>query len=152
MNRRRFIAVALVPAVAALAALWAPNVAGAAQNADLHGFGIVYLHGKGAWPGGLDGGILSSLEDEGALVAKMEYTFGQFGAETVRSLPETPCWITRARFGISPRTNNGFRMSHSAPFTPRTMTRGLDAAVDWAFWATSCGLERASVMRSNPNR
>ena len=38
----------------------------------MHGFGIVYLHGKGGWPGALDGGILSSLADEGALVATPE--------------------------------------------------------------------------------
>ena len=39
---------------------------------SLQGFGIVYLHGKGAWPGGFNGGILSALEDEGAVVAKPE--------------------------------------------------------------------------------
>jgi pimeloyl-ACP methyl ester carboxylesterase len=44
----------------------------AAEAANLQGFGIVYLHGKGAWPGGFNGGILSALEDEGALVAKPE--------------------------------------------------------------------------------
>ena len=41
-------------------------------SADLHGLGVVYLHGKASWPGALNGGILSSLEDEGALVAKPE--------------------------------------------------------------------------------
>ena len=38
----------------------------------MQNFGIVYLHGKAAWPGTLNGGILSALEDEGALVAKPE--------------------------------------------------------------------------------
>jgi len=70
MNRRRIIT--LLVAAVALAALWAPRFAGAVPNADLHGFGIVYLHGKAGWAGGLDGGILSSLEDEGALIAKPE--------------------------------------------------------------------------------
>ena len=69
MNRRRIVGLAFASVVAAL---MAPSFAGAAQNADLHGFGIVYLHGKGGWPGALDGGILSSLEDEGALIAKPE--------------------------------------------------------------------------------
>ena len=32
-----------------------------APDARLQGFGIVYLHGKGAWPGAFNGGILSSL-------------------------------------------------------------------------------------------
>ncbi len=64
MNRRWILAV--------LVALLAPAFASAAPNADRHGFGIVYLHGKAGWPGGLDGGILSSLEDEGALIAKPE--------------------------------------------------------------------------------
>ncbi|MGB7038752.1 MAG: alpha/beta hydrolase [Xanthobacteraceae bacterium] len=44
----------------------------ATASADLHGLGVVYLHGKASWPGALNGGILSSLEDEGALVAKPE--------------------------------------------------------------------------------
>ena len=52
--------------------LLATNFAGAAPAANLQGFGIVYLHGKGAWPGAFNGGILSSLEEEGALVATPE--------------------------------------------------------------------------------
>jgi pimeloyl-ACP methyl ester carboxylesterase len=70
MNRRRILA--LLVALVALVALWTPRLVGAAQAGDLHGFGIVYLHGKAGWPGGLDGGILSTLEDEGALIAKPE--------------------------------------------------------------------------------
>jgi len=67
------IALVFARAVAILAAvLLAPNFAGAALAANLQGFGIVYLHGKAAWPGALNGGILSSLEDEGALVAEPE--------------------------------------------------------------------------------
>jgi pimeloyl-ACP methyl ester carboxylesterase len=73
MNRRRVIAHLFARALTALAALcWIPGFAGAAPDARLHGFGIVYLHGKAAWPGALNGGILSSLEDEGALVATPE--------------------------------------------------------------------------------
>jgi pimeloyl-ACP methyl ester carboxylesterase len=73
MNRHSNTARFLLRAIIVLAALLAPALTrAAAPSADLHGFGIVYLHGKGAWPGGLDGGILASLEDEGALVAKPE--------------------------------------------------------------------------------
>ena len=72
MNRRRIIAIVVSRALAALPALWAPNFTGAALAANLQDFGIVYLHGKAGWPGALNGGILSSLEEEGALVAKPE--------------------------------------------------------------------------------
>src|SRR3984885_2210357 len=73
MNRRRIIASFFARALAALAALGlAQSFTGAALAADLHGLGVVYLHGKGGWPGGLNGGILSSLQDEGALVATPE--------------------------------------------------------------------------------
>src|ERR1700728_3787689 len=73
MTRRRMIALVVARAVVILAAvLLTPNFAGVALAASLQGFGIVYLHGKAAWPGALNGGILSSLEDEGALVAEPE--------------------------------------------------------------------------------
>jgi pimeloyl-ACP methyl ester carboxylesterase len=77
MNWRRAFVVAIAGSLGALALLCAsslctPSLGGAAPAASLHGFGIVYLHGKGAWPGGLNGGILSSLKDEGALVATPE--------------------------------------------------------------------------------
>jgi pimeloyl-ACP methyl ester carboxylesterase len=73
ITRRRMIASVFARAVAILAVmLLTPNFAGVALAANLQGFGIVYLHGKAAWPGALNGGILSSLEDEGALVAEPE--------------------------------------------------------------------------------
>jgi pimeloyl-ACP methyl ester carboxylesterase len=69
----RLCAKILVCVVAVLAAaLLAQGGAALAQSANLHGLGIVYLHGKGAWPGALNGGILGALEDEGALVATPE--------------------------------------------------------------------------------
>jgi pimeloyl-ACP methyl ester carboxylesterase len=46
------------------------NCAFAATN--LHGLGVVYLHGKASWAGAANGGILSALEDEGALIAEPE--------------------------------------------------------------------------------
>jgi pimeloyl-ACP methyl ester carboxylesterase len=72
MTRRALIAFALMRAAAILIALLAPAFAAAAAGASRQGFGIVYLHGKASWPGALNGGILSALEDEGALVAKPE--------------------------------------------------------------------------------
>src|SRR3984957_1553391 len=73
MNRRRVIALILTRLLLALAALFlTQNLAGAAPDADLHGLGVVYLHGKAAWPGALNGGVLGALQDEGALVATPE--------------------------------------------------------------------------------
>jgi pimeloyl-ACP methyl ester carboxylesterase len=73
MSWRRIIDYVFACTIAVLApVLSAPSVAGAAQGTSLQGFGIVYLHGKGAWPGALNGGILSSLEDEGALIVEPE--------------------------------------------------------------------------------
>jgi pimeloyl-ACP methyl ester carboxylesterase len=73
MNRRRVIALILTRLLLALVALFlTQNLAGAAPDADLHGLGVVYLHGKAAWPGALNGGILGALQDEGALVATPE--------------------------------------------------------------------------------
>src|SRR5271168_4835215 len=73
MNRRRAVAVVIARFLAAPAALLLPQVlAAAAPATDLHGLGVVYLHGKAAWPGALNGGILSALQDEGALVATPE--------------------------------------------------------------------------------
>ncbi len=67
---RRDIFAGVVAALAALTLV--QDCPALAQSPSLHGFGIVYLHGKGAWPGALNGGILGSLEDEGALVATPE--------------------------------------------------------------------------------
>jgi len=72
MNWRRTFVLAIAGSLGALALLCAPRLGGAAPAASLQGFGVVYLHGKGAWPGGLNGGILGSLKEEGALVATPE--------------------------------------------------------------------------------
>jgi pimeloyl-ACP methyl ester carboxylesterase len=70
---RRIISGIFACTVAVLAAVsLASGIADAAAGTGLQGFGVVYLHGKGAWPGALNGGILSSLEDEGALIAEPE--------------------------------------------------------------------------------
>jgi pimeloyl-ACP methyl ester carboxylesterase len=72
MNRRTIIAFGFARAIALVIALRVPACADAAPAVSRQGFGIVYLHGKAGWPGALDGGILSALEEEGALVAKPE--------------------------------------------------------------------------------
>jgi pimeloyl-ACP methyl ester carboxylesterase len=91
MNWRDIIAFLLTRGLAALSPLLALCIAAPAVSADLHGFGIVYLHGKGAWPGALDGGILSSLADEGALVAtpEMPWSFHRkYGATYEQAMAE----------------------------------------------------------------
>ncbi len=91
MTWRGILAFLLTRAVAALSALAALCLATPAQSANLHGFGIVYLHGKGAWPGALNGGILSSLRDEGALIAtpEMPWSFNRrYGATYDQAMAE----------------------------------------------------------------
>jgi pimeloyl-ACP methyl ester carboxylesterase len=99
MIRCRIIAFVFVRLlVAIVAACLTPGFASAAPAADLHGFGIVYLHGKAAWAGALNGGILSALEDEGALVVTPEMpwsfhrryaaTFDQAMAEIAASVAD----------------------------------------------------------------
>jgi pimeloyl-ACP methyl ester carboxylesterase len=91
MNLRAVIGYGYVRAVAALAGLVALALPAPALSADLHGTGVIYLHGKGAWAGALDGGILSSLADEGALVAKpeMPWSFNRiYGATYDQAMAE----------------------------------------------------------------
>jgi pimeloyl-ACP methyl ester carboxylesterase len=72
MKRRRLFFRTFAIAVAAFGLLLVTAFSEVAAAADLHGLGVVYLHGKGGWPGALNGGILSALKDEGALVATPE--------------------------------------------------------------------------------
>jgi pimeloyl-ACP methyl ester carboxylesterase len=71
MNRRLTSLLFCARVLLALAAVMVAPRLGAA-SADLHGLGVVYLHGKMSWPGAANGGIWSALEDEGALVATPE--------------------------------------------------------------------------------
>jgi pimeloyl-ACP methyl ester carboxylesterase len=72
MKRRRIFVSAVAAAAAAFGFLFAVEFSAAEPAADLHGLGVVYLHGKGGWPGALNGGIVGALQDEGALVATPE--------------------------------------------------------------------------------
>ncbi len=71
MRRRRLPVFSL--AAAAIGLLLLVGIfSAAAPAANLQGLGVVYLHGKGGWPGALNGGILGDLKEEGALVVTPE--------------------------------------------------------------------------------
>src|SRR5260370_34640810 len=72
MHRPRAFSIVCAPIVGVFGFLLAPQFGGAEPAVNLHGTGIVYLHGKGSWPGGLDGGTINALKEEGALVATPE--------------------------------------------------------------------------------
>lgn len=71
MKRRRLFVFNIAAAAFSLLLL-AGAFSAAAPAANLQGLGVVYLHGKGGWPGALNGGILGDLKEEGALVATPE--------------------------------------------------------------------------------
>jgi pimeloyl-ACP methyl ester carboxylesterase len=68
-RRRRQAAIAIGRIVCFI---WLVAAALPAAAAGLQGTGVVFLHGKGVFPGAFDGGIPSALEAEGALVAAPE--------------------------------------------------------------------------------
>jgi pimeloyl-ACP methyl ester carboxylesterase len=83
LNRRHVLALAF-GAVTLCAAL-------PAHSASFDGYGVVYLHGKGGWPGAMDGGILSSLKEQGALVATPEMPWSmrrKYGATYEQAMAE----------------------------------------------------------------
>ena len=91
MNRRRLLASLVARALVALAVFAAFVLAAPAQSANLTGVGIVYLHGKGGWPGAMDGGILAALEAEGAQVAKPDLPWSlkrKYGATYEHAMAE----------------------------------------------------------------
>jgi pimeloyl-ACP methyl ester carboxylesterase len=84
-------AAAATRAAAILLALAALCAAAPGETADLRGVGVVYLHGKGGWAGALDGGILSALAGEGALVATPEMPWSmkrKYGATYEQAMAE----------------------------------------------------------------
>jgi pimeloyl-ACP methyl ester carboxylesterase len=71
-----------------IAALTAPAPVSAAS---LRGMGVVFLHGKGVWPGAFDGGIPAALEAEGAKVVSPEMSWSlrrMYGATYEQSMAE----------------------------------------------------------------
>lgn len=65
--------------LAAFALFLAVAAAGPASSADLEDLAVVFLHGKGAWAGAFDGGLVNFLHKEGAMVAAPElpWSFGR---------------------------------------------------------------------------
>jgi pimeloyl-ACP methyl ester carboxylesterase len=58
---------------------------------SLQDYGVIFLHGKGGWAGSFDGGIVSSLQHEGAKVAtpEMPWSFGRkYGATYEEAMSE----------------------------------------------------------------
>src|SRR6516225_3347596 len=61
------------------------------QAASLQGMGVVFLHGKGMWPGAFDGGIPGALEAEGAQVSSPEMPWSlrrMYGATFEQAMAE----------------------------------------------------------------
>jgi pimeloyl-ACP methyl ester carboxylesterase len=85
LRRLVFAAVALAVAAASLA--WAaPALSGALDD-----YGVVFLHGKGVWPGAFDGGLPGALAAEGAKVVspEMPWSFNRiYGATYEQALDE----------------------------------------------------------------
>jgi pimeloyl-ACP methyl ester carboxylesterase len=77
---------ALARALCLVALLAAP-----VQAAGFAGVGVVFLHGKGMWPGAFDGGIPAALEAEGAVTAEPEMPWSlirMYGATYDEALAE----------------------------------------------------------------
>ena len=72
MNQRRVITLVLAAVLAAAASLLVSTIGSPEPAQTLHGLGVVYLHGKAGWPGGMNGGIIGELKEEGAVVAAPE--------------------------------------------------------------------------------
>ena len=109
MKRRRIFVSAIAAAAAAFSFLFAAEFSAAEPAVDLHGLGVVYLHGKGGWPGGLNGGILGALKEEGALVAtpEMPWSFHRrYDATFDQALTEIEAAIARLKSGSKSLTRS----------------------------------------------
>jgi len=72
-DRRARAAASLVQRIVlALVVVFIFAAAAPIEAASLRGMGVVFLHGKGVWPGAFDGGIPGALEAEGAQVVSPE--------------------------------------------------------------------------------
>jgi pimeloyl-ACP methyl ester carboxylesterase len=68
--------------------------------------GVVFLHGKGVWPGVFDGGIPSALEAEGAKVAspEMPWSFRRmYGATFEQAMSEIDAAVAELKAGGATR-------------------------------------------------
>jgi pimeloyl-ACP methyl ester carboxylesterase len=99
---RAFAGIGRIDAVARLAQLLCLMVLMAApvEAADLHGVGVVFLHGKGVWAGAFDGGIPQALEAEGALTAAPEMPWSilrMYGATYEEAMQEIDAAVVGLR-------------------------------------------------------
>jgi pimeloyl-ACP methyl ester carboxylesterase len=91
MARRLALALGMVAALA---------VASPLAAASLRGMGVVFLHGKGVWPGAFDGGIPSALEAEGAKVVSPEMPWSlrrMYGATFDQAMAEIDAAVATLR-------------------------------------------------------
>src|SRR6266545_1374363 len=89
--RRFLVGLALVLALA---------VTRPAPAQQFSGYGVVFLHGKGMWPGAFDGGLVSSLEAEGARTATPElpWSFGRmYGATYQQAMIEIDAAVAQLK-------------------------------------------------------
>ncbi len=92
---------AIARAVAGIACLlWLLAWSFPAAAFDLRGIGVVFLHGKGVWPGAFDGGIPSALEAEGAFVEAPEMPWSirrMYGATFDDAMREIDAAVARLK-------------------------------------------------------
>ena len=75
-------------------------MAAPAAASDLHGVGVVFVHGKAVWAGAFDGGIPSDLEARGAVTAEpeMPWSFGRmYGATWDQAMREIDAAVAGLR-------------------------------------------------------
>src|SRR5260370_32260419 len=107
LRSRRAVLLALVAAL--VAALAPPRAARAQQFQD---YGVVFLHGKGMWPGAFDGGLLGSLESQGAKTAtpEMPWSFSRIYAATYgQAMSEIDMAVAALE---TPRANENILIGH----------------------------------------
>jgi pimeloyl-ACP methyl ester carboxylesterase len=81
----------LRPLALVLGLVAALTAASPVAAASLRGMGVVFLHGKGVWPGAFDGGIPAALEAEGAKVVSPEMPWSlrrMYGATYEQAMAE----------------------------------------------------------------
>ena len=104
-----------------------------AAASALQGMGVVFLHGKGVWSGAFDGGIVASVESEGALVAtpEMPWSLGRkYGATYEQAMAEIDAAVAalRAR-GAKRVVVIGHSLGANAAIGYGARRRGLAAVV-----------------------
>ena len=122
MARRLVLALALLGALAVASPLAAGEPAG---------MGVVFLHGKGVWPGAFDGGIPAALEAEGrhgGVSPEMPWSFVRmYGATYDEAMARDRCRGRRPQ-GAGARPASSSSATASAPMPRSAMRRGAAAS------------------------